>query len=271
MAEIAGQRGGGAAGQQARSVVEVVEEQLVSEGLPRFELSAWNDGLGLIAGITGRGGEEGRGVDLGLWGDAPVGEGMSRWRAFRRSLPAFSSVVLGNQVHAAEVMVAPRSDGWHQVEGIDGWVTTSPGVLLTVTVADCVPVYLAVPGKGVALLHAGWRGTAAGILDRGVARLLAETKSSVSEIVMHSGVGIFGKCYEVRSEVMAGCGVAADGPGPWRLDLRDTLADQARRLGVRTISMSSHCSAHQRTAFYSHRASRGTDGRMVAYLGMPAP
>ena len=42
---------------------------------------------------------------------------------------------------------------------------------LTVTVADCIPVYLAVPGRGVALLHAGWRGTAHGILARGVAAL----------------------------------------------------------------------------------------------------
>ena len=271
MAETAGQRGGGAAGQQGRSAVEVLGEQLVSDGLPRFELTVWRDSLGLVAGITGRGDEEGRGFDLGLWSDAPIGEVMSRWRAFRRSLPAFSSVVLGNQIHAAGVMVAPRSDGWHQVEGIDGWVTTSPGVLLTVTVADCVPVYLAVPGKGVALLHAGWRGTAAGILDRGIERLLAETGVSASEVVMHCGIAICGRCYEVGSEVMAGCGVPADGPGPWHLDLRDTLAEQASSLGIRRISISSHCSAHDRPTFYSHRASRGTDGRMVAYLGLPAP
>ena len=54
-------------------------------------------------------------------------------------------------------------------------MTTAPGVLLTVTVADCVPVYLVVPGRGVALLHAGWRGTAGGILRAGVERLLAVT------------------------------------------------------------------------------------------------
>ncbi len=271
MAETARQQGGGAAGQQGCSAVEVLGEELVSDGLPRFELAAWKDSFGLVAGITGRGDGEGRGFDLGLWSDAPVGEVMSRWRAFRRSLPAFSSVVLGNQIHAAEVRVAPRSDGWRQVEGIDGWVTTSPGVLLTVTVADCVPVYLAVPGKGVALLHAGWRGTAAGILQRGVTRLLAETAAPAAEIVMHCGVAICGMCYEVGSEVMIGCGAAADGPGPWHVDLRHTLASQASKLGVRRISISSHCSAHDRPTFYSHRASRGTDGRMVAYLGMPAP
>ena len=87
--------------------------------------------------------------------------------------------MLGNQVHGTEVRAVGPGQGWVQCEGIDGWVTTSPGVLLTVTVADCIPVYLAVPGRGVALLHAGWRGTAAGILERGVARLLGATKASL--------------------------------------------------------------------------------------------
>ena len=61
----------------------VVGERLVSDGLPRFELATWKDDLGLIAGITGRGDGEGKGFDLGLWSDAPVGEVMSRWRALR--------------------------------------------------------------------------------------------------------------------------------------------------------------------------------------------
>jgi YfiH family protein len=257
-----------AGGRRARAPIEVLTEQSVSERPPRFELTGWRDAFGLVAGITARGDEGGGGFDLGLWSEAPVGEVMSRWRALRRSLPAFSSVVLGNQVHGAEVMVAPRSGGWSLVEGVDGWVAASPGVLLTVTVADCVPVYLAVPGQGVALLHAGWRGTAAGILGRGVERLLAMTGASGADVVMHCGIAICGQCYEVGSEVMAGCGLPADGPGPWHLDLRDTLAGQAARLGVGRVTVSSLCSAHDRPTFYSHRASRGADGRMVAYLGM---
>jgi hypothetical protein len=223
----------------------------------------------LLAGITGRGNQPGPGFDLGLWSDAPVGEVMSRWRLFRRSLAGFPAVVLGNQVHGTEVMSVGPSRGWVQMEGIDGWVTGAPGVLLTVTVADCIPVYLAVPGRGVALLHAGWRGIAGGILGRGLARLLALTQSMPTGVTMHCGIGICGACYEVGSEVMSGCGVAADGPGPWRLDLRHTLAEQAARLGIPRITLSSHCSAHDRPTFYSHRGSGGTDGRMVAYLGMP--
>ena len=101
--------------------------------------------------------------------------------------------MLGNQIHGTEVMSVGPARGWVQIEGIDGWVTTAPGVLLTVTVADCIPVYLAVPGKGVALLHAGWRGTAGGILGRGLERLLARRRTSPSaDVVMHCGVGICG-------------------------------------------------------------------------------
>jgi copper oxidase (laccase) domain-containing protein len=68
--------------------------------------------------------------------------------------------------------------------------------------------------------------------------------------------------------VMDGCGLAHDGPGPWHADLRAVIADRARALGVRSVSTSQWCSAHDRPLFYSHRASGGKDGRMVAYLGL---
>ena len=244
-----------------------VTESPVVGPVPRYDLTAWR-ALGLVAGITGRGDGERSGFDLGLWTDEPVGQVMSRWRAFRGSLPGADAVVLGNQVHGAEVMTVGPAGGWLQVEGIDGWVTTTPGTYLAVTVADCIPVYLAVPSRGVALLHAGWRGTAAGILQAGLGQLLRASGASPEDVLMHCGVGICGACYEVGSEVMAGCRVPHGGPGPWHLDLRGVLAGQASGLGVGRITVSSWCSAHDRSSFYSHRASRGSDGRMVAYLGM---
>src|SRR5262245_59283581 len=242
-------------------------EATVPGPVPRFELVEWRTEAGLVAGITGRGVEPGVGFDLGLWSESPVGETMRRWRAFRQTYPEFDSVMMGQQVHGVEVMTAGPGRGWTQVEGIDGWVTTTPGVLLAVTVADCIPVYLAAP-RGVALLHAGWRGTAGGILARGVEQLCAVAGADPAELTMHCGVGICGACYEVGSEVMQGCGAPADGSGPWHLALRTTLADQAGTLGLTSISLSTWCSAHHRDRFYSHRASGGRDGRMVAFLGM---
>jgi copper oxidase (laccase) domain-containing protein len=246
----------------------IIREALLSGTVPLYSLDEWRSHQ-VVAGITGRGTGVG-GFDLGLWSDAPVSEVMSRWGAFRRALPDFGAVVLGNQVHGVVVETIDTGRGWIQVDGVDGWVTSTPGVLLTVTVADCIPVYLVVPGRGVALLHAGWRGTAGGILRIGLQRLLRLTGATAADVIMHCGVGICGPCYEVGSEVVTGCGLPVQGGGPWHVDLRERLAALAEGLGVGRATVSGWCSAHDRSSFYSHRASRGADGRMVAYLGLPA-
>jgi YfiH family protein len=262
-------RGGQRPSQESESQSSFLRETPVSGIVPRFEIPGWSERYGVVAGITGRGSEPGRGFDLGLWSSEPVGDVMTRWLTFRREMADFRAVVLGNQVHGVEVMRVDGGRGWTQMEGIDGWITTQPGILLTVTIADCVPVYLLAPSRGVALLHAGWRGTAEGILRVGLERLRGETGCPVQEIVMHCGIGICGECYEVGSEVMRGCGVPAHGPGPWHIDLREQLVKQARVLGLDHVTTSAWCSAHDRPRFYSHRASHGMDGRMVAYVGMP--
>jgi YfiH family protein len=238
--------------------------------VPRYEVPGWRERLGVLAGITIPGDGPPPGFDLGLWTRQPVGDVMNRWAELRRAEPGFHRFVLGHQVHGTTVAWHTDGSGWTIIPGLDGHLTTSAGVLLLVTVADCVPVYLVAPGRAIGLLHAGWRGTAAGILERGIAELTA-AGSAPSDLVMHSGVAICGDCYEVGSEVLTGCGVPPPAEGPWHLDLRAVLAERARCAGVQQITVSSWCTAHDRPRFYSHRASGGTDGRMVAYLGIPGP
>jgi YfiH family protein len=250
--------------------VAVLSEQARPGDVPRFELDEWAERFGVTAGITARGDGPGRGFDLGLWTDAPAGEVMGRWRAFRSAIPGFSGVVLGTQVHRTDVVWHDHLTGWVQLEGVDGHATATPGLLLTVTVADCIPVYLVAPEKRVvALLHAGWRGTAAGILSRGLEVLKEHAGIEPGDLVMHSGVGICGACYEVGPEVLEALNLRGDDRGPWHVDLRERLAEQAEDAGIAEVTVSSWCSAHHRPLFYSHRASKGSDGRMVAYLGIP--
>jgi polyphenol oxidase len=230
--------------------------------LPRLELTEWASRYGLVAGITTRP------LSLGLWSDEPVGQVIGRWRAFRSTFAAsFPSIVLAHQVHGTDVRWHDAlPEGWLILDGSDGHATTERGVLLTVTVADCIPVYLTVPQTGaIALVHAGWRGTADGILAQGVALVQRRAFAKAADIVMHCGVGICGKCYEVGSEVAVRFGKS----GTVRLDLRAVLAQQAHDLGIREITVSRWCSAEGRDRFFSHRASRGRDGRMAAYLGRP--
>jgi hypothetical protein len=196
---------------------------------------------------------------------------MARWRRFHAAFADFSGSVLARQVHGTELLWhqgPPR--GWHIFEGADGHLTATPGLLLLVTVADCVPVYLAAPEyRAVALLHAGWRGTAGGILARGVAELTSRTGCDASDIVMHCGVAISGPCYEVGSEVVSALGQALGGPGPWQVDLRAALCRQAADLGIGEVTVSDHCTAREADHFFSHRRSHGADGRMIAWLGYP--
>jgi len=246
-----------------------LRESPVPGAVPRLEVPGWRERFGLAAGVTWRGAGE-RGFDLGLATTEPVGEVMERWRAFRAAEPGLDATVLGRQVHGAEVRWQADPSGWVIHEGVDGHATDRAGVLLCVTVADCTPVYLAAPAqRAVALLHAGWRGAAAGILGRGVALLHGRTGAGPGDLVAHLGVSICGACYEVGGEVLEAFGLPAEGPGPWHLDVRDQLERQARTLGVAEVTRSEWCSAHDRDRFYSHRASGGVDGRMVAYLGRP--
>ena len=250
------------------SDVPAVREQPTGDvSVPRMELRTWGDQFGVVAGITTRG----RGFSLGLWSEENVGQVMTRWRALRAAFrPAFPTLILSHQVHGTAVLWHRQaSDGWLILDGIDGHATGARGTLLAVTVADCVPVYLTVPHKRVvALLHAGWRGTVGGILERGVELVKREAFVRAADIVMHCGVGICGACYEVGSEVLTKF-TGRPEAAPGHVDLRDVLVRQAQALGVSAISVSPWCSAHDRERFFSHRASGGRDGRMVAYLGMP--
>jgi YfiH family protein len=244
------------------AALEVAEIPAGDAAVPRLELTDWAKRYGLVAGITTRP------LSLGLWSDEPVGQVIGRWRAFRATFGArFPSIVLSHQVHGTDVHWHDGlPEGWLILDGIDGHATTDRGTLLTVTVADCIPVYLTMPQKGaVALLHAGWRGTADGILEQCVELLKWRGFAKSRDIVMHCGVGICGRCYEVGSEVAVQFGLS----GTVLLDLRAILTQQARKLGIVEISVSPWCSAEERDRFYSHRGSRGRDGRMVAYLGRP--
>jgi YfiH family protein len=248
--------------------IRLLAEMPVADPLvPRVEVAEWWKRFGLVAGVTTRE----LGFNLGLWSGEPSGQVMTRWRAFRAALASrFPSIILGHQVHGAEMRWQERTPaGWLLLEGIDGHATADAGVLLTVTVADCIPVYLAAPDRGVlALLHAGWRGVAADILERAIVFLQARAPVLPSDIIMHCGIGVCGTCYEVGSEVAARVTREMTN-GPTHVDLRGVLVARARALGIREVSRSPYCTVHDHDRFYSHRASGGQDGRMVAYLGRP--
>jgi YfiH family protein len=245
------------------------EEWVDAPEVPRAEQLEWRERFGVVAGLTWRG--TGKPFNLGLSTPEPIETVLGRWWALRDSMaPGFTAIQVSHQGHGTTVLwhreVGP---GLHIAEEADGHATGQPGLLLCVTLADCIPVYLvARDGSLVALLHAGWRGVAGGLLESGLLALERLARLSPSRLVMHLGVGICGACYEVGPEVLRAVeGTQAKAPG--RLDLRAVLSRRARALGVAELTTSPYCTSCHRDRFFSHRASGGTDGRMVAYLGIP--
>jgi copper oxidase (laccase) domain-containing protein len=188
---------------------------------PLLEVPDWAARYSLTAGIT----TAQDGYSLGLSVAEPAARVVEQWTAFRRAFaPAFTTTVFGRQVHGRNVRwYDTLPEGWLIVDDTDGHATAQAGVLLTVSVADCTPVYLADPNRGaIALLHAGWRGAAAGILEAGVGALMQHARSSINDIVMHCGVAICGTCYEVGSEVVEALG-GAPVSGKAHVDIRAAL------------------------------------------------
>jgi len=248
----------------------LAEGPVAGAPVPLAELAEWREWFGVVAGVTERGAAGD--YSLGLWSGEPAGRISERWRAFRRwHAPRFPAVVMAHQVHGTDVRVhGPQAPGWHVGDGYDGHVTVQPGVLMAVTVADCVPIYLLDKrSRGLGLLHAGWRGVASGMLEAGLAAFCRHTGAMVQDVAVHFGVAVCGQCYEVGPEVAWAVRGASSGTNE-RLDLRAALGARARRLGLADVSTSPLCTACDATRFFSHRGSKGDGGRMVAYLGRPA-
>lgn len=227
--------------------------ELDKEEIPDFQ------GFGIRAFTTSR-----TAGTFGLAGPDPVGEVMSRWTELQTELSSNARrLVIGRQVHGTRVLT--HSGGWEgflRTGEADGHLAVEKGIALTVSVADCVPVFMAHPSGAVAVLHSGWRGTAARIIDTGLASF-SRQNIPPDELMVHLGPAICGRCYEVSAEVRAELtGQPANRAG--NVDLRSLLAEHTHEGGVKQITVSPYCTRCDNDRFFSHRA--GDTGRQLGVI-----
>jgi YfiH family protein len=232
------------------------------KGLPPHEPVEELDVLGVRAFTTMR-----AAGTYGTSGTDPVGVVMDRWWTLVEALrPEAPRLATARQVHGTRLVAHGDGwEGWLRADAADGHLARVRGTALAVTIADCVPVFIAHPGGTVGLLHAGWRGTAGGILPAAVAAL-GRLGLEAGDLCVHLGPAICGSCYEVGPEVYVQLTGRSAGSRS-RVDLRAILADQARRSGVRAITISGWCTRCHRDRFFSHRA--GDAGRQLAVIVAP--
>lgn len=250
-------------------MIATTREQPAAHDIPLYVHGEWAARFPFVVhGTTGRG-ERGD-FDLGLFRDTTCAVAQQRWRALRTAT-GMRTAVHALQVHGARVLVhGALPAGLLVADDADGHVTDASGSLLTVSIADCVPIAI-VAGRtrAVAALHAGWRGTAAGIVEQGIATLCAGG-ATPAELWVHLGPAICGRCYEVGPEVHDALGLArphANTP----IDLRAVVAERVQQAGVPAaqISRSAWCTRCDGARFFSHRG--GSSGRQLMVIGMRTP
>ena len=188
-------------------------------------------------------------LNLGRWTDddhAAVEENRRRVLA----LTGAERFAFGRQVHGATVVVDDEAD----IVDADGQISTRDGVAPLVLTADCLPVALAAPGA-VGMVHAGWRGLAAGVLEQAVAKL--ESGNPAAAI----GPCARGCCYEVGDEVREALDLEPAG-GRALVDLPAIARERLQAAGVEHVEDCGLCTmCTDPSLFFSHRRDGPATGR----------
>ncbi len=153
----------------------------------------------------------------------------------------------------------------------DGAYANANGVVCAILTADCLPIFVCDrEGGEVALLHAGWRGLAAGVIEAG----LQQFRAPAPELVVWLGPAIGAKAYEVGNEVRqtflaqdraAARAFVPSASGKWYMDIYRIARGRLAAAGVRSIHGGEYCTATQADLFFSYRRD-GATGRMASLL-----
>ena len=176
-------------------------------------------------------------------------------------------LAIPEQVHSTVVEFA-RFPGRHPAA--DGLVTTNSNILLTLKVADCVPVYLYEPRKNmIGLVHSGWRGTVGKIVPNAI-QLMQKNGAETGEIRCFLGPAIGICCYEVGVEVAHKFDDEAKmklEDRKWKVGLHDQISLQLASSGIpeENIQTSDMCTYESQDC-HSYRRDGENAGRMFAFL-----
>jgi YfiH family protein len=256
----------------------------------------------------------GNALNLGFTGDDSRAAVEQNRTAFLRQLGAssergragngsrFRPLVTLRQIHS-DIVRFVDSPPESQLAG-DGLITATPGLLLGIQTADCLPIILVDPKRrAVGVFHAGWRGTVKRIIEKGVGEMRRRFGSRPHDLKAAIGPGIQGCCYEVGAEVrekfesqfayaeklfreveesdpvrqkypMLFLTARAPGhrvlPKKTFLDLVEANRQQLLATGVpaKSIEASELCTNCRTDWLFSYRAEKGRTGRMMGVVGI---
>ena len=181
-------------------------------------------------------------------------------------IPAmFSNLATLKQIHSAECISACGRAG--QLGRADGLLESTPGAVIAVKTADCIPILLADGrNRAAAAAHAGWRGTVAHVVARAIESMRREFGTEPADLHVAIGPGIGKCCYEVGPEVAAQFGET----GRTNIDLAQANRRQVMDCGVPPgrIDVAGMCTQCLAGDFHSYRRDREQAGRLYSFIGV---
>ena len=269
--------------------MNIIEQ--TKNGVPFLQSDGFNAAGGVAHGFSTRLG----GVSEGMWSSLNLGAGRGDdpdhvRENFRRffsaaGIPA-SPMAFCSQVHGAVVRNVTTADlrrDPYEKSGCeaDGLMTAIPGVTLTVFTADCIPVLLYDPRRRViAALHAGWRGTAAGIVSVAVGQMASVYGSDPADILAAIGPGIGPDCFETHEDVPNAMTAAMamnvlpfiqlKENGKFAVDLKGINAKRLELAGLSAehIAVCADCTSCLSGKYWSHRRQGTQRGSMAAMIAL---
>lgn len=211
-----------------------------------------------------------------LLGEAALDESALRHRAdfFATQDIDPRTIITAGLVHGTKIVTVNLEEAGEFISATDGLITNAPGVVLSVTVADCAPIFVIDPvHRAIGLAHAGWRGTADGIITALIRTMMAEFSTNPMEVLVEIGPHLQLHHFEIQADVAARF---REIPGAIRAEGEKLLLDlsaayrfelEGLRIPASQTVISEECTYCHSGRYFSYRRDRPTQVEaMIAYL-----
>jgi len=180
----------------------------------------------------------------------------------------YQNIIIPKQVHSNNVYICTQPG---TISDTDGVITKNKDLILSIQVADCIPIYLHdEKNQNIGLIHAGWRGVTSGIVENGIKKMI-ELDSKTGNMKVLLGPSIRQCCFEIGPEVgkLVDKKFQKNGQGNrTKLDLQGVVVEKLIKLNINSsniidVKECTHCSGQ----YHSYRRDGNKAGRMIAMIG----
>jgi hypothetical protein len=182
-------------------------------------------------------------------------------------------------VHKNKIALVSKKEAGRIIEKTDGLITKEKNIFLTITIADCLPIFIYDPEKEITgLVHGGWRSLAGNILKEAIDKMMDNFKSNPAHILIGIGPGISQCHFEIKNDLVRkwydrtifAPGVILKEDNKKYLDLKKIAKIQLMELGIKeqNIEVSPECTFCLKTKYFSYRREKPKQVQtMLAIIG----